>query len=173
MKTDTVGNPIFSFEDLFEVMHSGKTTELFSLDCEPHAEVERFNKVSIGRHQPGLSIYRDSFQSHEEVDQMNQNIWFIPVEYQEMDVREVLLGRCQNQEERDRTTVELDEYESRGMFPILKCMSYLVDYMQSQDIVYGVGRGSSVASMVLYLIGVHRINPLEYDLDFNEFMRGE
>ena len=50
-------------------------------------------------------------------------------------------------------------------------LKYLIDTMRENSIVWGVGRGSSVASFVLYKIGVHRINSLYYDLDFNEFMR--
>jgi DNA polymerase III alpha subunit len=37
--------------------------------------------------------------------------------------------------------------------------------------VWGVGRGSSVASYVLFLIGVHRIDSMKYNLDYKEFLR--
>jgi DNA polymerase III alpha subunit len=43
--------------------------------------------------------------------------------------------------------------------------------MRENKIVWGVGRGSSVASYVLYLIGIHKINSLKYNLDINEFLR--
>jgi DNA polymerase III alpha subunit len=43
--------------------------------------------------------------------------------------------------------------------------------MRKHNIVWGVGRGSSVASYVLYLIGVHKINSMYYDLDIEEFLR--
>ena len=54
---------------------------------------------------------------------------------------------------------------------MLRYLRYLVDTLRANGIVWGVGRGSSVASFVLYKIGVHRINSIEHDLDFNEFMR--
>ena len=54
---------------------------------------------------------------------------------------------------------------------LLRYMIYLVDFMRENDIVWGVGRGSSVASYVLYLIGVHKIDSLYYDLDIAEFLR--
>ena len=38
-------------------------------------------------------------------------------------------------------------------------MKYLVDTMRNNNIVWGVGRGSSVGSFVLYKIGINRINP--------------
>jgi DNA polymerase III alpha subunit len=43
--------------------------------------------------------------------------------------------------------------------------------MRKYDIIWGVGRGSSVASYVLYIIGIHRINSIQYDLDYKEFLR--
>jgi DNA polymerase III alpha subunit len=50
-------------------------------------------------------------------------------------------------------------------------MKYLVDTLRKNIIVWGVGRGSSVASYILYLIGVHRIDSLYYDLDIAEFLK--
>ena len=57
------------------------------------------------------------------------------------------------------------------MYHLLRYMIYLVDFMRENNIVWGVGRGSSVASYVLYLIGVHRIDSIQYDLDWREFLR--
>ena len=57
------------------------------------------------------------------------------------------------------------------MFDLLKYMVYLVDFMRENDIVWGVGRGSSVSSYVLYLIGVHKVDSVQFDLDYHEFMR--
>ena len=74
-------------------------------------------------------------------------------------------------EEMARVCEELHEYEKRGMFNLLKFLVYLVDIMRENNIVWGVGRGSSVASYVLYLIGIHKINSIQYGLDWHEFMR--
>ena len=49
-------------------------------------------------------------------------------------------------------------------------MVYLVDYMRDNNILWGVGRGSS-ASYVLYLIGIHKINSIQFGLDWREFLR--
>ena len=70
-----------------------------------------------------------------------------------------------------RVEEELKVFEERGMEDLLRYMIYLVDYMRENDIVWGVGRGSSVASYVLYLIGVHKINSIKYSLDWREFLR--
>jgi len=57
------------------------------------------------------------------------------------------------------------------MEDLLRYMIYLVDFMREHTIVWGVGRGSSVASYVLYLIGVHKIDSIQYGLDWREFLR--
>jgi len=71
----------------------------------------------------------------------------------------------------NRLTSELEEYQSRNMINILRYMIFLVDFMRENEIVWGVGRGSSVSSYVLFLIGVHKIHSIQYGLDFHEFMR--
>jgi len=50
-------------------------------------------------------------------------------------------------------------------------LKYLVDVMKENHVIWGVGRGSSVASYVLYLLGVHRIDSIYYELDPAEFLR--
>ncbi len=43
--------------------------------------------------------------------------------------------------------------------------------MRDNEVIWGVGRGSSVASYVLYLIGIHKVDSMYYDLPINEFLR--
>ena len=43
--------------------------------------------------------------------------------------------------------------------------------MRDNGVIWGVGRGSSVASYVLYLIGIHKVDSMYYDLPINEFLR--
>jgi DNA polymerase III alpha subunit len=62
-------------------------------------------------------------------------------------------------------------YQERNLFDLLKYLHYLVDIMKQNNVIWGVGRGSSVSSYVLYLLGVHRINSMFYDLDPSEFLR--
>ena len=82
-----------------------------------------------------------------------------------------MLDKCSTQEEVDRVATELHLYKERNMYPVLRWLVYFIDTMRSKDIVWGVGRGSSVASYVLYLIGVHRINSIRYNLDIAEFLK--
>jgi DNA polymerase III alpha subunit len=59
------------------------------------------------------------------------------------------------------------------LIPVLRAMKYVVDTLRSNNIVWGVGRGSSVASYVLFIIGVHKIDSVKYKLPINEFFKGE
>jgi DNA polymerase III alpha subunit len=71
----------------------------------------------------------------------------------------------------DRIWEEMEAYKERDMHNLLRYMIYLVDFMRENNIVWGVGRGSSVASYVLYVIGVHRVNSIQFELDWREFLR--
>lgn len=97
--------------------------------------------------------------------------WFVPEEYLNFDVEKQLLSQCDTQEEIDRVKEELEMFRERDMENMLAVMMYLVDFMEENDIVWGVGRGSSVASYCLYLLKVHDINSLEHDIPITEFLR--
>jgi DNA polymerase III alpha subunit len=102
----------------------------------------------------------------------------IPQEYKDIDVeayvRDALCGETLDdptQEQLDRVNSELKEYEARNLFPVLQLMIYIVDEMRNNNIVWGVGRGSSVSSYVLYLLDVHKIDSVKYELDIKEFLK--
>ena len=102
-------------------------------------------------------------------DGVCQGEWFMPDEYKNLNVHNYILTKELTQEETARAAEELAEFEQRGMINLLRYMIYLVNFMRENNIVWGVGRGSSVASYVLYLIGVHKINSIQYGLDWHEF----
>ena len=101
----------------------------------------------------------------------NQSNWHMPEKYKQLDIAKYLLDLCRTDAELQRVGQELLLYQERDMFDLLRFLCYIVDTMRDKDIVWGVGRGSSVASYVLYLIGVHKIDSLYYDLDIAEFLR--
>lgn len=99
--------------------------------------------------------------------------WRIPYQYKEMDIEKYVLDLCETDEQRARTQKELELYNKYNMTMVLKCMKYIVDTLRANDIVWGVGRGSSVASYVLHLLGVHKIDSIKYDIPIGEFFKGE
>ena len=97
--------------------------------------------------------------------------YFIPEPYASMDVADFLLNQCMDEEEQIRVAEEYLEFEKRNLIPVLRFLIYLVDEMRKRNVVWGVGRGSSVASMTLFLIGITKVNPMKYGIDFHEFLR--
>jgi DNA polymerase III alpha subunit len=82
-----------------------------------------------------------------------------------------LLEQCQEEHQLQRVGQELLLYQERGLFDLLRYLKYLVDTLRTHNIVWGVGRGSSVASYVLFLIGVHKIDSIYYELSVEEFLK--
>jgi DNA polymerase III alpha subunit len=95
----------------------------------------------------------------------------MPVEYHQLDIAEHVLSLCKTDAELQRVGSELLLYQERDLFDLLRYLKYLVDTMTANRLIWGVGRGSSVASYVLYLLGVHRIDSMYYELDPEEFLR--
>ena len=104
-------------------------------------------------------------------DSMQQANWHMPEEYAKLDIAEWVLAKCSGEAELQRAGQELLMFQERDLFNLLRYMKYLVDTLRSKNVLWGVGRGSNVASFVLYLLGVHRINSLYYDLDPTEFLK--
>lgn len=104
-------------------------------------------------------------------DKKKQSQWFMPDEYSRLDIAAYVLSLCQNQSQLQRVAQELLLYQERELFDLLRYLKYLVDVMRNNQVIWGVGRGSSVASYVLFLLGVHRVDSLYYDLDPGEFLR--
>jgi len=96
--------------------------------------------------------------------------WFIPRKYQELDIESWLLDNspCENHE---RVIKEIQLFHKHNMITVLKTMKYIVDTLRENNIVWGVGRGSSVASYVLFIIGVHKIDSIKYKLPIEEFFK--
>ncbi len=142
--------------------------------------VMRFGPSILENCKSDLSIikkYVDRIEAeHLEYPQIKNYIdkdhWFIPKDYENMDIEEFLVTQCPEQNY-DRLVIELELFKQNDMLPVLKTMKYIVDTLRSNGIVWGVGRGSSVASYVLYLIGVHKVDSVKYNLPIEEFFKGE
>jgi DNA polymerase III alpha subunit len=96
--------------------------------------------------------------------------WLMPPAFRDLDVRALLLPRCPDAAARARLNREMDLFAARDLLGLLQLMCALVDYFRRDGIVWGVGRGSSCASYALFLIGVHKVDALQYDLDIGEFL---
>jgi DNA polymerase III alpha subunit len=118
-----------------------------------------------------LDSYHQITQTVEEFDNTLQKNWHMPQEYKVLDIAKYVLDLCRTDAELQRVGQELLLYQERDLFDLLRYLKYLVDTLRKNNVVWGVGRGSSVASYVLFLIGVHRIDSLYYDLNIDEFLK--
>ena len=115
--------------------------------------------------------YTEPTETLSEFDTNNQKNWYMPDGYKQLDIAEYVLSLCTTQEELQRCGVELLMYQDRNLFNLLRYLKYLVDTMKENNIIWGVGRGSSVSSYILYKMEVHKVDSMFYNLDVGEFLR--
>ena len=168
MRTDSFGQVILTESDLCDLYLKDpeKTfNKVLSEDCIQFSDSLNLSNI------PNVESYNEPQVSVADFDTANQDKWHMPKEYLDMDIAKWVLERCSNDVELQRAGQELLLFQERDMFNLLRYLKYLVDTMRQNNIVWGVGRGSSVASFVLYLIGIHKINSLYYDLPIEEFLK--
>lgn len=167
MRVDIYGQHIYTENDLCNILLSDPTKNLNAVLVEENIYFDE----DIACNLPKLIKYVKPDISVSEFDEINQSNWYLPDEYKNFDIAQWVLDQCTSPEELQRAGSELLLFQEKNMFILLKYLKYLVDTMRKLNIVWGVGRGSSVSSFVLFLIGVHKINSLFYDLPIEEFIK--
>jgi DNA polymerase III alpha subunit len=172
MQTDKFGQLVFNENDVINLYlqgHDISTLEHLLVDNTIDLEVAS----NILENIPAFIRYDEMAQqqSVEEFDHRCQANWYMPQQYKDMDIAMHVLSLCNSDAELQRCGEELMLFQERNLFDLLKYLKYLVDIMKENRLIWGVGRGSSVASFVLYKLGVHRIDSLYYELDPAEFLR--
>jgi DNA polymerase III alpha subunit len=169
MRLDKYSNPIFNEQDLFDAVYNG-----YQFNSSDTLIVERTDTVKELEQQLGFKFI-GPYETHFEIegyDQASQSIWNMPEEYQTLDIEAWIWQQCPPWDpQHTRVLEELEAYKARNMLDLLRWLKYFVDTCSKEQVVWGVGRGSSVASYVLYLLGVHAIDSIKYNLDWQEFLR--
>jgi len=166
---DNYSRQILNEEQAVEMLYANPILDISNLCLE---DVSKFNNASNRLHYD--TVLKQLGELNIDVEQFhkqNQDNWNMPDKYKNLDIAKYLLDLCTTDVQLQRVGKELLLYQEKGMFKLLCFLVYLVDTMRDNDIVWGVGRGSSVASYVLYLIGIHKIDSIYYDLDVDEFLR--
>lgn len=173
MRTDQYGQIILGEQDLVDLVMQGH--EVWNMQ---HVTVDHGVDIERAIHtvqEPGAMV-QWTFPEASDIavpdwDHIQQQHWHMPDSYRDMDITTHVLDLCDTDAELQRCGEELIMYQERGLMDLLRYLQYLVDVMRENHVIWGVGRGSSVASFVLYKLGVHRINSLYYELDPTEFLR--
>ena len=170
MKYDKYGRTYTTSNELCELLYKNPDLDLSLFQVE---DPQEFNKSKHELHAdvPRLNGYVELVEPVSWFDDRWQAKWHMPEEYKQLDIAAYVLGLCKEEHELQRVGEELLLFQERDAFDLLRYMKYLVDTLRKNNIVWGVGRGSSVASYVLFLLGVHKIDSLYYNLDIEEFLK--
>jgi DNA polymerase III alpha subunit len=170
MYLDKYSNPVFNEQDLFDALYKGYQ---FSVDDTLLVE-NRSDEIKQLEAQLGFK-FLEPYETHFEVtdyDAACQSNWNMPNEYKTLDIEQWVKEQSPPWDPYStRVEEELTAFKQHNMLDLLRWLKYFVDTCRSNNVVWGVGRGSSVASYVLYLIGVHKIDSVKYNLDWQEFLR--
>jgi DNA polymerase III alpha subunit len=178
MHTNNVGEVVIDENDAVLGLLKGKRIKsAVSIDT---AWAEQYNKsIKVFESGAKLDYSTEHTGSTEEyvLDCIDSKNWNMPEEYKSLNVEFKLdsklqeLGHGPDSLQRQRVTTEYSMYKERNLIPVLQFLIYLVDVAKENNIVLGVGRGSSVASYILYLLGIHKVDSLAYNLDIKEFLK--
>ena len=133
-----------------------------SLDDIPFSDVTNYNKFC-----EELELLPLSDKTYFSQD------FNIPQHYKELDIEKYIHDKLvqRGPDEIGRVEMELAMYKERNLLPILQLLIWIVDTMRKHNLVWGVGRGSSVSSYLLYILGVHKVDSYKYGLDIKEFLK--
>jgi hypothetical protein len=174
MKYNQFGQAYTNPDELFDLLYQQPDLDLRRFQVENPGQYNQAREKTYSDF-PVLKIYipidyKEPIPT-ELFDRVQQSNWYMPEEYKTLDIAQWLLDQCDTEAKLQRVGQELLLYQERELFDLLRYLKYFVDTMRSNSVLWGLGRGSSVASYVLYLIGVHRIDSMYYDLDITEFLR--
>jgi DNA polymerase III alpha subunit len=167
MKTDNLGRAILEDQEVLECLYNGK--DISELNVEKTL-LDQYNKT-VSQLKTGKILKGLEDLDIQSFDAQNQKDWYMPDKFKSIEVESYILKLAKTSEEIDRVKEELELYQKFGLYPVLRFLIYVIDLMRTNNIVWGVGRGSSVSSYILYLIGVHKVNSILYKLDINDFLR--
>ena len=169
MKINSMNEIVVNENDLVEGLLQGKTvSRIVTKDTE---KIDTYNHFCSLFKFNDVIDYETPADTNDKYSYKNAENWNMPDEYRQLNIIDHLLSKTQNEEQYQRVVKELEEFEKRDMFPMLKFLVYMVAELKHNNIMWGVGRGSSVSSYILYLIGVHKIDSIKYKLDYKEFLR--
>ena len=168
-KINDHGDVIYSEEDAIDLLYTNPNFDITKLYFDDIAKYTDSLK-ELGVDLPVINTAPER-ANIVQFDKLNCEKWHMPEKYYQINVLQWLLDKCQSDEEKLRVQMEYDLFEKKNFIRVLQFLIYFVDTLRANNIVWGVGRGSSVASFCLFLIGVHKINPLLYNLDITEFLR--
>jgi len=109
--------------------------------------------------------------------------WLTPTEYKAINTTTYILRKLYDEvninnftdsdikKRLDRVNYELHMWEKYNLIPLLQQLIFIIDTFNKNNIIWGTGRGSSCCCYILYLIGLHNVDSILYELDTKEFFK--
>ena len=165
------GMSICNFNEVEVLILSGVKPK-FILCNTPSTEIDQFNRLVSGEDFIDIVGAQIKPLSHE---------WQIPNKYKTLNVHSLVLDKlevlCADKSDEyilkavNRVELELKYFVETDSIDFIRCIVYIIDYFKDRSIFWGVGRGSSCASMVLFLLELHLVDPIYYDLPITDFIK--
>lgn len=165
------GQAILSSNKLRELLLQGKNIGHLNVVKDDDVELYEKYQDALLRQKTVFLEAPEEILSFDDFHLQKADEWIFPEEYQQIDVHKWLLDKCKTQEEIDRVNEEYAMYKERELIMLLRLFIFLIDYFRKNKFIWGVGRGSSVSSYILYLIGVHRVNSLKFGFDIKDYLK--
>jgi len=171
LSVDSICNRIFEGEDLRSILSEN------AISGRDKKEVEKFLKL--------VPEFRDVKTRYKEKTSVTgfDTSFNIDEDYQNLNIEKFLVKKLKKDIEKkqlsdeeiliriERVEKELELYKKHGLFDVLSACCFIVDTLKDHSVVWGPGRGSACCSYVLYLIGIHNIDSVAFDLEMSEFLR--
>lgn len=171
LKINTYGQVILSGDHLRELLLQGKNISHLNVIFDEEITLfEKYQEEVLNETVTFLDEPEEVL-SFDEFHQKCADTWIFPLAYQEIDVKEWLLDKCKTQQEIDRVIDEYQLYEEHELIMLLRLFIYIIDYFRKNNYVWGVGRGSSTNSYILFLIGTHFVDSIKYGLEIRDFLK--
>lgn len=68
-----------------------------------------------------------------------------------------------------RIAAEVEQIQLHGMVEFFKTVIYILDTFKEKGVIWGVGRGSSCACYILFILGLHAVDCIKLDVPMSEF----
>lgn len=160
------GDVVFTYDGLLKLARDGQEFHQYLVDENEYTEI--YNRFSSNK--------LEAYEEDETVDVQFEYDWNTPEPFASMDITKLCAQQMVNldltsDEYLERLHRELTQIEKREMTDLIRHLLYLVDHFKTNEVVWGVGRGSSCASLVLFLLGINKIDPIMFDIPMEEFLR--
>jgi DNA polymerase III alpha subunit len=149
--------------------------EVFTeLRAMAHPDIKQYNKSS-GYATP-IDTWEDSGEGTEKGPNPETFEWTIPKKYLDLDVAELCINALEEKKLNsdvyiERLSWELLQMETKDMHQFVRCLLYVTHRFKEDGVLWGVGRGSSCASLIMYLLGINKVDPVKYNIPAEEFFK--